>query len=330
MQRKGMLSSILEYLFNNRIALKKKLKTLEKDSLEYHKIYARQYSQKILLNSFYGTLGYARFRWYSYECARAVTAFSQQYVKWVSEQAQISGFFNLYSDTDSCFLKIPDTKTQEDVKKFVEECNKKLPSTMNIEIENFYKRGIFVGKKGSEEAAKKKYALMDHKGNLKIVGFEYVRRDWSRVAKETQKKVLEAVLKEGDTKKAVEIVKQTIKDLQTGKTGKEDLKIYTQIKKPLGSYESIGPHVAAAQKAIARGARIDVGSVIEYIVTRTGRSISEQAELVEYVKEGNYDPDYYIQHQVVPAVIKIMNELGYTEEDLIHGGKQKTLSHFFG
>ncbi|MDO8427651.1 MAG: DNA-directed DNA polymerase [Candidatus Diapherotrites archaeon] len=329
-QRKGMLSSILEELFNKRIELKRKLKDLKKDSLEYNKLYARQYSQKILLNSFYGTLGYARFRWYSYECARAVTAYSQQYVKWVAEQAEIEGYKSLYGDTDSVFLKIPETKTQEDVRKFVEQINEKLPGNMNLEIENFYKRGIFVGKKGTEEAAKKKYALMDHKGNLKIVGFEYVRRDWSNIAKRTQKEVLEAVLKEGDTQKAIQIVKKAIQELKDGKVLKEDLKIYTQIKRPLKSYESIGPHVAAAKKAQAKGVRIEVGSVLEYIITRNGKSISDRAELSEFVKEGNYDSDYYIQNQVLPAVIKIINELGYTEEDLIHGGKQKTLSHFFG
>ena len=66
-----------------------------------------------------------------------------------------------------------------------------------------------------------------------------------------------------------------------------------------------------------------------YIVTRTGKSISDKAELEEFVNEGDYDADYYISHQVLPAVEKIVQELGYSEQDLLHGGKQSSLSKFF-
>ena len=47
--------------------------------------------------------------------------------------------------------------------------------------------------------------------------------------------------------------------------------------------------------------------------------------LDEFVEEGNYDSDYYVKNQVLPAVIKIVRELGYTEQDLIEGGKQTGL-----
>lgn len=236
----------------------------------------------------------------------------------------------LLHNTDSAFLEIPKNRTKEDVTKFVDGINDKLPGVMNLELEGFYKRGIFVTKKGNDEAAKKKYALMDEKGRLKIVGFEYVRRDWARIAKDTQRKVIEAVLKEGDSAKAINIVKETLDYLKSGKAKKEELVIYTQIKRKLKDYESIGPHVAAAKKAIQKGKSIEIGSVIEYIVTKNGKSISDRAELAEFVKEGNYDADYYISHQVLPAVIKIMQELGHSEDDLKHGGKQKTLQAFFG
>src|SRR3989338_6237260 len=111
-------------------------------------------------------------------------------------------------------------------------------------------------------AAKKRYALIDEKGKLKIVGFEYVRRDWAVIAKKTQKEVIEAVLKEGNPQKAIEIVKERIAWLRSGSVPKEELVTFTQIKKPLKSYEAIGPHTAAAQKAINRGKQLDVGSII--------------------------------------------------------------------
>ena len=48
----------------------------------------------------------------------------------------------------------------------------------------------------------------------------------------------------------------------------------------------------------------------------------------EEVKEGEYDADYYIEHQIVPAVERIFNVLGYKKEDLI-GKKDHTLDGFF-
>ena len=50
-KRKGFLSSILEELFNKRIALKKELKKLkDKKSMEYKLLDARQHALKIVLN----------------------------------------------------------------------------------------------------------------------------------------------------------------------------------------------------------------------------------------------------------------------------------------
>ncbi|MCD6434415.1 MAG: ribonuclease H-like domain-containing protein [Candidatus Diapherotrites archaeon] len=328
-KKKGFVPETIEELFFRRMKIKKMLKEKSKDSKEYEVLNARQHALKIILNSFYGYLGYARSRWYSREAASAITAFSRKYVKFVGQEAEKLGFEFLYGDTDSAFLAIPEGKSKQDIIKFVENINAKLPGVMQLELEGFYKRGIFVTKKSDEKAAKKRYALIDEEGNLKIVGFEYVRRDWAPIAKKTQRKVIEAILKEGNPAKAVKIVRNVINKLKSGAVKKEDLVILTQIKKSLSSYEAIGPSVAAAKKAIARGKHIGIGSVIGYIITRRGKSISERAEMEEFVKEGDYDAEYYINNQVIPAVIKIMNELGYSKDDLIHGGKQKTLGSYW-
>jgi len=326
-KEEGFLSGILKELFETRMGMKKKLKAAKKKSEERLLLDARQHSLKILMNSFYGYLGYARSRWFSRECAAAITAWSRQYVQQVLDKAVKKGFTALYGDTDSAFLIIPKEKKKEDVEKFVEEINADLPGVMNLELEGFFRRGIFVTKE-SGEGAKKKYALIDYEGNLKIVGFEYVRRDWSTIAKETQRNVIAAVLAEGNPEKAAKIVKEAIQRLKKGRAENQELVVLTQLKRPLAKYAAIGPHVAAAKKAVAKGKEMEVGSVIGYIITRSGKSISDKAQLEEYVKEGNYDADYYIEHQVVPAVIKIMRELGYTKEDLVQGGKQSKLGAF--
>lgn len=326
-KERGFLPSILKEILEKRMEVKKEMERHEKSSLAYNYLNARQHALKILLNSFYGTLGYARFRWYSRESARAVTAWSRHYVRETIHKAEKAGFIVLYADTDSNFLVVPKGKSEKDVLDFVKKVNSELPGVMELEFEGFYKRGIFVTKREGG-AAKKRYALVDFNNNLTIVGFEYVRRDWAVIAKDTQKEVIEAVLKEGKPEKAIGIIRKKVEMLKKGVVKKRDLIIQTQIQKPLKEYESIGPHIAAAKKALKRGKSILPGSLVEYIITKSGKSISDKAEFEEYVKEGNYDADYYIQNQLVPAVIKIMRELGYSEGDLIHGGRQKTLSSF--
>ncbi len=325
MKKKGMISSILQELFEKRMRIKKQLK--QERGKERLLLNARQHALKILMNSFYGYLGYSRSRFYSRECASAITAWGRHYVTEVGAAAEKAGFTVLYSDTDSEFLIIPKGKSKEDVEKFVEQINKQLPDVMNLEVEGFYKRGIFVTK-DSGEGAKKKYALIDFDDKLKIVGFEYVRRDWARIAKETQKEVIKAVLQDGSKEKAIQIIRGRVAALKEGKVQKDELVVLTQIKRPLNKYESIGPHVAAAKKAVAKGKEIGVGSVIGYIITRSGKSISDKAQLAEYVKEGNYDAEYYIHNQVLPAVMKIIREFDISKEDLLQGGKQAKLASF--
>ena len=323
-KEKGLFPQILERLLTQRLKLKAEYKKKKKEGTDDKILFAKQWALKIILNSAYGYLGYARARWYSRECASAITSWARQYIHETIDKATKEGFDVLYGDTDSTFL-LMNKKTKKDIEKFLEKVNTELPGTMELELDGYYKRGIFVTKKEGG-AAKKRYALMDENENLKIVGFEYVRRDWCNLAKETQRKVIELVLKEGKPEKAAEYIRGVIKDLKAGKVKKEELSIITMMKRKVEDYDSIGPHVAAAKKAIERGSDIGVGSLLSFIITKTGKTISEKAELEEFVKEGDYDEDYYIKNQILPAVIKIVRELGYSEEDLIHGGKQTGLS----
>jgi DNA polymerase I len=92
-------------------------------------------------------------------------------------------------------------------------------------------------------------------------------------------------------------------------------------------YEVISPELGAAKKAMARGTPMSKGSVVQYVITKSGNTISEKAEMADHAKE--YDPDYYVNNQILPAVMKILKELGYDEYSLKVGGKQQSLDNFF-
>ncbi len=321
----GLVPGVLDYLVDRRARIKNRLKALDKSSDEYVRMGARSQALKILSNSFYGYLGYARSRWYSRPCAESVTAWGRKHITETIEKAEKAGFQVLYADTDSVFIIYKD---KDKVIRFMDDVNAHLPEKMELELEGFYPRGVFVSKKGGESrGAKKKYALLGEDGRIKIRGFELVRRDWSAVAKETQLAVLEAILKEGSKEKAVRIVQDTIQRLQSGDVPLEMLAISTQLNKDPGSYEVKSPELTAAKKMLKAGIPVEKGSVISYVVGKKGKSISEKAEPLELAKD--YDTEYYINHQVLPSVMKIMKELGYDEYSMKHGGKQQKLGSFF-
>ncbi len=330
----GLIPSTLKALITLRSELKKHVKEMEHRKKEwseeehelYQKLKARVQALKILANSFYGYMAYANSRWYSRECAASITAWGRHHIKSAAAFAEKKGFKVLYIDTDSLFLLL-NGRGKEEALKLLEEINSQLPGEMELELEAFYKRALFVSKKSDEKGAKKKYALLREDGEIKIRGFELVRRDWSNIARETQRKVLEVILKEGSKEKAVEIVKDVVRRLRDGKVDLKDLIIYTQLKKKPESYEVKSPELVAALKARKRGIPVDRGSVVPYIITKKGANISEKAEYADFATD--YDPEYYIDHQVLPAVLKILKELGYKKEDLKFEGKQEGLHAFF-
>lgn len=112
---------------------------------------------------------------------------------------------------------------------------------MELELEGFFKRGLWVTKRSGLSGAKKKYALIDEKGNLKIRGFETVRRDWCTLAREVQDNVIRLVLKEGNEKKALDYIKEISKKIKERKIPKGDIIIRTQLKKSLSDYKAISP-----------------------------------------------------------------------------------------
>ena len=105
----------------------------------------------------------------------------------------------------------------------------------------------------------------------------------------------------------------------------KELAISTQIRKSIDSYDNKSPEVAAAKKAVQRGQKtkdqVEAPAVVSYIITKHGNLISDKAELEEFAVD--YDPDYYVSHQVVPAAMRILKELDVDEGELEGKGKQR-------
>jgi len=323
-KKKGFLPSIIEDLISRRSRIKEIIrKEEEPDAL----LMARNNALKLMGNAFYGYLGFNAARWYCVECVSSTTAYARHYIKMVITKAGEPGFKVLYSDTDSVFLLLQE-KTEDDSKKFAEEINMDLPSLMELEFEGSFPSGIFVGTKGHEGGAKKKYALLDKRGELKIKGFETVRRNVSIIARDMQREVLSIVLKEHNVEKAKKHVQQLISDLRKHTIPVDKMIISTQLTKGVDEYDNIGPHVAVAKRMIEKGTSVGAGTIVRFVIALGAGKIRDKAKIPEEITPEEYDSEYYINNQLIPAVDKIFEVLGVSKEDLSADKKQSTLGSF--
>jgi len=197
-----------------------------------------------------------------------------------------------------------------------------------LDYEGFYPAGIFVSMKAGESGAKKKYALIDEKGVIKIRGFESVRRNWSFIAKDVQQNVLGIILREHDAMKAKAFVREVVERMRKNKVPLEKVVIHTALSKGTSGYASIGPHVAAAQRMEAKGLTVGAGSVIKYVVIKGKGRIRDKVRLPDEAKQEDYDGEYYITNQIIPGVERIFAVLGIKVDDLLSGTKQSSLQGF--
>ena len=211
---------------------------------------------------------------------------------------------------------------------FVAKINKLLPGIIELEFRGLYEGGIFVAREKGEVGAKKRYALIDYQNKLEVRGFETVRRDWCELSKRIQREVLTTILRDKNPAKAVQLVRETIKKIKEGEVSLDELVIHEQITRPLAQYEQVGPHVKAAMKLRERGVPVGEGSVIRFVIVKGSGSISDRAMPVEFVKPGSYDPAYYIEHQILPASLRVLKALGYSKQDILAEKVQKKLVGF--
>ncbi|MFA5953110.1 MAG: DNA-directed DNA polymerase [Candidatus Pacearchaeota archaeon] len=312
-----------------------------KDIFEKRKRYKKEYKEnpnpitkarsnafKLLSASIHGYVGFFGARYYSLESSASILAFVRKLNKEIIEKVSKEGYSVIYGDTDSIAFTIG-KKNKKQVLELLKKINSELPGIMELELEDFYKRGLFVSKRTTEVGAKKKYALINEKNEMKIRGFETVRRDWCDLSRNLQSKVIELILKNGNEESALQLVKKTIKDLKERKVNKKDILIRTQLKKPIEEYKSITPHVIAAKKIKERQEPINIGMLLEYFIAETNsksKLIRDKVKLSD--ENGDYDKDYYLKHQILPSIENIFEVFKIDINEAIEGKRQMTLGEF--
>jgi len=289
---------------------------------------ARSNAFKLLSASVHGYIAFFGARYFSAEASNSILAFVRKFNKEAIEKTKTEGYEVIYADTDSVAFSLGN-KTQKQSLEFLKKLNSELPGIMELELDGFFERGLWVTTRAGKTGAKKKYALVDKQGKLKIRGFETVRRDWCPLAREVQNKIIRQILKQGNEKKSLEYVKKIITKIKQREIDKDDLIIRTQLKKPISEYLSISPHVIAAKKMQEQEIPISQGNLIEYFIAETPGNKKLVRDKVKLPNEkGEYNIQYYLENQVLPAVENIFQVFNINIKEVIEGKKQMKLGDF--
>ena len=313
----GFYKQVLLELMETRKKIQHEMEKLSPESQLYRILDARQRSIKIITNATYGYCGWRGARWYVSEVAEATAAWGRKTIMETIELAKKHGLEVVYGDTDSVFVKFDEAK----VKSFLEEVKHKVG--LEIRPDVIYKRIFFT-------EAKKRYAGLLPNGKIDIVGLEVARGDWCEAAKYVQEKVLEIVLKEVNTEKAVKFVREFTDKIQSGVSELEPFIIWKTITKPIKEYQVKAPHVEAAKKLVRSGWNLSLGDKVGFVIVKGEGKLYEKAVPYLMAKPEQLDVTYYIENQIIPVALRILEIFGVTRQQLgsIKATK-KGLARFF-
>lgn len=257
---------------------------------------ALQGALKILINSFYGYLGYARAIFNDYQKADEVTTAGQAVLKDIVRQIGLYNGLVIEADTDGVFFVPPDNvQGQEQERAFIRRISEALPEKVSLVPAGKFPR-MFSYKK-------KNYALLTGDGQAIVRGSSLISRSLEPFARRFIRRAIELLFQNdltgvhnlfGALKQDIVRHRWAVADFARVEEAHEPLEAYVQGLKD-GSRKP-----SAAYEAVRRAQRyIRVGEPIAYYVTgsSSGVKIFESSKLAEEWDQNFADENtaYYLE-----------------------------------
>jgi DNA polymerase I len=300
----GFYRIVLTALIEERQRIQREIANLASHSTMYRVLRERERAIKWVTNACYGYAAWSGARWYAREVAESAAALGRRTITETIEKAKSLGLKIIYGDTDSIFV----SNDQDRIDELIRWVESHLG--LKIKIEREYVRVFFT-------EAMNRYAGLRENGELDIVGLEFVRGDWSGLARQVQEQVLQSILIHGSTTEAIERVRETIRRLQRGEISISDLAIRKTLTKPIEKYRVRTPHVEASRKLMKQGWSITVGDRVAYVIVKGPGKLFQKAKPYNQVNPEEVDTEYYLENQVMPAAMRILERFGVKEVQLL-------------
>jgi DNA polymerase I len=286
----GVFAGMLRDLRAFRIQAKNALQLVD-DPLERGQLHALQGTFKILLNSFYGYLGFAQGHFADFDAAEKVTAKGREILRHMVEWLTARGAKVIEIDTDGIYFRPPDGVKVTDLQSGLAA---ELPGGIEVEFGKRYP-AMF-----SYRA--KNYALLDDSGSLIIKGGALKSRGMEPYLRDYLEAFLRLLLKAEPEKAAalrqdltLKIRRRELSIAALAKTEALQDSIASYLKKITASSRN---RSAAFELAIRSGRDYQAGDQISYYITGAGKKVTayENARLVsEWNPEArDENVEYYV------------------------------------
>lgn len=261
--KEAVVVEIIDEMLEERERYKRLRDKHPTDSKQYEIYDRKQTAIKVVMNTLYGVLGWSRFRLYDKDVGSAVTATGRAVIKFTEEIVNEMGYEVIYGDTDSVMLELGTDYDKEEIIEIGHELEERINEAYDefakqelnadehffeIEFEKLYRRYFQAGKK-------KRYAghIIWKEGkevdDVDIVGFEFKRSDYSKIAKEIQQEVLDTIVRGGGLEEISEYVRGKIEELKSGDINQDEFGIPSSIGKAFDDYENKTPAVRGSEYA---------------------------------------------------------------------------------
>lgn len=298
----GLFGSLLAHLRTFRLETKAKMRLLEKDAArggeedartasERNHLDALQGAFKILINSFYGYLGFGRGNFADFNAAEAVTARGREILRGMVEWLRGRGAQVIEIDTDGIYFAPPEGATWEGL---YEELSATLPEGIEVEFDARY-AAMFSYKA-------KNYALLGEGGELTIKGAALKSRGLEKFQRVFIQRAVRALL-EGRP----EEISAMHAEFAAALRGRQwPVEMFAKTEALQDSPESYRAKIAASSRnrsavfelALRSERKMRAGDRLTYYVTGAAKTVRvfENAKLAEEWDAGNRDENvaYYL------------------------------------
>jgi len=273
-----------------RLEAKAKMRA-EKDPVKQHHLQALQNTFKILLNSFYGYLGFAQGHFADFDAAARVTQIGRDLLKKMIDWLNAHGAQVIEVDTDGIYFVPPEKIDVDDLQK---DLAKELPPGIDVEIDEQFD-AMFSYKA-------KNYALLTKDGDVIIKGGALKSRGLEKFQRVFLEEMIRLIM-EGKPE-AIADLRNEFEQKIRNREWKIDMLMKTDtLQDSLDKYRakiagSARNRAAAYELALASGRNYKPGDQISYYVKATPKKVPayEAAKFASEFDPQNRDEniDYYV------------------------------------
>jgi len=322
--RLGLVPQTLKPMRDKRLALKRLLRSLDKNDPRFQHTYNRYKSMadgiKWLTVVCYGRLGFANSRFGLINAHEVVSYLSRKVITQARAIAEAKGFDVLHLYVDSLFVSKPDASAA-DFQALAEEIERGTHLPMDFDGTIFPWFAFLGSRENPNRSVANRFYGLSPDGEHKIRGIALRRRDTPRFVANIQMRVLNILAKETDPAKLTDLLPEVLETIQeqfntlkNREVPLEELVVRQTLSREVNEYTHSATTAIAARQLQAHGKSIKRGQSICFIYVAPGPGVRAWDLPIPPDPKSIDVPRY--KELVLRAVYEVLQPLGVTERTL--------------